>query len=42
MCSSDLILFSAVYLVITVFMVGILLRIARRRRERLAVEVAGD
>ena len=36
------VLFSVVYLVITVFMVGILLRIARRRRERLAVEVLGD
>ena len=39
------VLFSAVYLVITVFMIGILLRQARRRRERLAavpVEVPGD
>lgn len=40
------VLFSVVYVVITVFMVGILLRQARRRRARLAlaepVEVPGD
>mgnify|MGYP006280781431 CR=1 FL=1 len=36
------VLFSAVYIVLTVFMVGILLRQARRRRERIAAAVPAE